>query len=288
MADTSGQAEIRGMDVDKLAKGFADEMLVLRKFVTNATTKNRELRWYQKTSGFLDSVDTTGITASQIANTTRFARPVSVEQSWTRMTSYIRNYFLESPMFSEPDLKDNDIDLLATNIRDLVRAVEKQVDVRIYTVLTTGTGRLTGAATAAWETTATCTPILDLLTAEQAIRAYGYEPSRFICYMNSLEYKDLINYLITVKGSSIPDFASSLIRSGVLMSLLNFDIVVSENATAGQIAIFVPLVAATWKSFTPITSTTVKDPGIGTKIRVWEDGECLLTDPKASYLLTGA
>lgn len=287
MPDTSAQADIRGIDVDKLAKGFAEEMLVLRKFVTNSKTSAREIRWYQKTSGFLDSVDTTAITASQIANTSSKTRPVSVEQSWTRNTSYVRKYFVESPLLSDEDIKDSDIDILATNVRDLVRAVQKQVDARIYTVLTTGTGRLTGAATAAWETIASCNPILDLLAAEQAIRAYGYSPQRFVAYMNSVDYKDLINYIITVKGSSVPDFATALARSGVLMSLLSFDVVVSENATSTQVEVFVPQVAATWKSFTPITSTTIKDPGIGTKIRVWEEGEVLLTDPKASYLLTG-
>ena len=52
MVDTSGQAEIRGIDIDKLAKGFADEQNVMKKFVTLSKTKAREIRWYQKESGF--------------------------------------------------------------------------------------------------------------------------------------------------------------------------------------------------------------------------------------------
>ena len=47
-----------------------------------------------------------------------------------------------------------------------------------------------------------------------------------------------------------------------------------------------PQRAATWKTFTPITSRTVEEVGIGTKIRVWEEGECLLTDPKCVHLTT--
>src|SRR3990167_9009910 len=113
MATTSGQANIRGIDIDKLAKGFADEEMILKRFVTNTTTSAREIRWYQRTAGVLDSTDTTGITASQIANVAYGARPVVVEQSWTRNTSYIRKYFVESPMLTEEDIRDSDIDILA-------------------------------------------------------------------------------------------------------------------------------------------------------------------------------
>ena len=127
MPDTSGQAEIRGISVDKLAKGFADEENVFKRVCTVAKTSAREIRFYRKTAGFLDSTDTTGITASQIANVAPGARPVVVEQSWTRVTSYVRKYFVESPWLSEEDIKDSDIDILATNVRDLVRAVERQV-----------------------------------------------------------------------------------------------------------------------------------------------------------------
>ena len=213
--------------------------------------------------------------------------PVVVEQSWTRNTSYIRKYFVESPLISYEDINDTDIDILATNIRDLVRAVERQVDARIYTVISTGTGVLTGASTQpGWDSAATGNPILDLLTAKQQIRANGYNPEGAILAINSVEHKNLINYLISVKGSSIPAFASQKVESGVVMEILGLRVVVSENATTDQALVFVPQRACTWKSFMPITSAVIDDPGIGKKIRVWEEGEALLTDPKASYLIT--
>src|SRR3990167_3973212 len=105
MADSSGQAEIRGIDIDKLAKGFADEEFIFKNFLTVTPTSAREIRWYQKTSATLDSTDTTGITASQIANTAPLALPVVVERTWTRNTSYVRKYFVESPMISDEDIK---------------------------------------------------------------------------------------------------------------------------------------------------------------------------------------
>ena len=291
MADTSGQALIRGLDVDKLAKGFADEEIVLKAYVTVSATGAREIRWYQKTSGYLDSVDTTGITASQIANVSERSQPVVVEQSWTRLTSYVRKYFVESPLLSSEDIKDSDIDILATNIRDLVRAVARQVDIRIFNVLTESLSPSTINTTAAtgtgWDDTTNGNPVLDIMTGNQKIRSQGYDTSGLVLYINPIEHKNLLNYLITVKGSSIPQFSSSLVQgNGVVMELLGNRVVVSENATTDYALQFVPMRAATWKTFMPITSVTIEDKGIGTKIRVWEEGECLLTDPKAVHLIT--
>lgn len=286
MADTSGMADIRGLDIDKLAKGFADEQNIFKKFCTVTNTTAREIRWYQKTSGFLDSADTTAITASQIANTSFRSRPVVVEQSWTRNTSYVRKYFVESPVISEEDIKDCDIDILATNIRDLTRAVERQVDARIYTVLTTASGVQTSAATDEWDVAATADPIKDILTMKQALRAYGYDPEGAVLALNSIEHRNLLTWLINVKGSSIPSFSSSKVETGVVMELLGCRVVVSENATTDQAVLFIPQQSCTWKSFMPVTAVTIDDAGIGKKIRVWEEGEALCTDPKSVYVLT--
>jgi hypothetical protein len=285
MADSNAQADIRGIDIDKLAKGFADEQNIFKKFISNSTTKAREIRWYAKTSGFLDSVDTTGITASQIANVSFKSRPVVVEASWTRNTSYVRKYFVESPWISDEDIKDTDVDILATNVRDLVRAVERQVDSRIYTVLTAA-GCGTAASTQdGWDDAATGNPILDILNAKQSIRSYGYNPEGGILAINSIEHRNLLNYLISVKGSSIPAFANEKLGSGVVMGILGLNVVVSENVPTDEATIFCKE-AATWKSFCPITAVKITDPGIGTKIRVWEEGECIRTDPYAVYKIT--
>lgn len=290
MADASGQALIRGIDIDKLVKGFADEELVLKRYVANASTSAREIRWYQKSSGFLNSTSTTGITASQIANTSSGSLPVVVEQSWTRQTSYVRKYFVESPLISEEDIRDTDVDILATNVRDLVRAVANQVDTRIYNVLSESLSpsniNTTAATGTGWDDATNGNPILDILTAKRKIRQNGYNPEGAILYINSIEHQNLINYLITVKGSSIPAFSSQKVETGVVMEILGVNVVVSENATTDYALMFVPQRAATWKSFMPMSTAIVTDEGIGRKIRVWEEGECLLTDPKAVHLTT--
>src|SRR3990167_7080140 len=206
MADSSAQIDIRGIDIQKLVTGFADEENVFKKFCRQATTSAREIRWFSKVAGFLDSADTTAITASQIANTASKSLPVVVEPSWTRNTSYVREYKVTSPLITDADIKDSDVDILAGNVRDLVMAVQRQIDARIYSVLSTGTGVLTGAATAdGWDDAATGNPILDLMTGIQQIRSNGYNPEGAILAINSIEHKNLLNYLISVKGSSIPE-----------------------------------------------------------------------------------
>lgn len=297
MADTSGQQDLRGLNVDKLAKGFADEDNVFKKFVSNSKTNAREMRWYQKTSGFLDSPTTTGITKTFINPVAERARPMVVEQSWTRNTSYAKKFFVESPTISMEDIKDTDIDILATNIRDLVRAVGRKVDLRIFSVLNEAAAATptvpnpTNVNTAAavgtgWDDATNGNPIKDILVGQRKIRQAGYNPMGAVIAMNSIEHQFLLDYLITQKGSSIPAFASEKVRSGVVMQLLGNDIIVSENQTTDYVTMWVPNRAATWKAFMPMTSVVMDDPGIGKKIRVWEEGECLLTDPLAVHVIT--
>jgi len=282
---TSGDHDIRGIDIDKLAKGFADEQNIFKKLCNISNTMAREIRWYKKTSGFLDSTDTTGITASQIANTSARSLPVVVEQSWERQTSYVRKYFVESPTISMEDIKDTDIDILATNVRDLVRAVARQVDKRIYDEITTNNGN-TNPSTAGWDAGSGQDPVEDILEAKQLIRADGYDPEGAFLLLNSTDHKNLLSWLITTKGSSVPNWSSERIKDGIVMELLGLNVMVSENVDADEAAVVVPKRCLTWKSFMPITSVVIDDPGIGKKIRVWEEGEVLMTDVDACCIIT--
>lgn len=295
MADANAQADIRGLDVNKIAKGFADEALVLKRSVRVSKTAAREIRWYKKTAGYLDSPDTSGITDSLIANTSSKSIAPVTEASWTRQTSYVRKYFAESPWLSEEDIKDSDPDILATNIGDIGTAVANQVETRIYNVLAdvsagapAGGGNVpTGAAAGTgWDDTSGGDPIGDLLDAKASIRSYRYQPEGAVCYIDSTDHKNLVKWLINTKGSSIPEFASERIRDGVVMGLLGLKIVVSENATTDYALVFVPNKSCAYKEFMPMSSAVMKDPGIGRKIRVWEEGEALLEHPNSVYVIT--
>lgn len=291
MADTSGMADIRGIDIQKLSEGFANEAFVLKKYCKVVNTSAREIRWYKKTAGVLDSTDTTGVTTSQIANVAFGALPVVVEQSWTRTNSYVRKYFVESPWISEEDIKDSDPDILGDNVEDLVRAVSSKVEQRILSVLgdTLGTGGNvnTAAATAdGWNDTATGDPIADINTGIENIRSYSYDVSNIVIYMNQAEEKHLKNYLINVKGSSIPNFSSDQVTKVRLMELLGCKIVVSANMSTDTVIMFIPQTSCKWKQFMPLTTKIKVDELIGRKIRVAEEGEALLVHPRSVHVIT--
>src|SRR3990167_2270591 len=261
--DSSGQAEIRGLFIDKVAKGFADEENQFKIICTVTSTSAREIRFYRKTAGFLDSTDTTGITASQIANVAFGALPVVVEQTWTRATSYIRKYFVESPVISDEDIKDSDVDLLATNIRDLVRAVERQVDKRIYDVGTADVASANNfASTAAWDAGSGQDIIKDLMKGKRLIRVAGYNPEGAFLLLRPQDHESLLVWLISTKGASIPNFASQKVTDGVVMEILGLRVLVSQNVDADEAMIIVPQRALTWKTFTPITARNVVEIGI--------------------------
>jgi len=300
MADSSGQAEIRGIDIDKLAKGFGELFPnVLKQYISNAKTAAREIRWYQKTSGFLDTSTTDDTAISVMNNIASNARPFVTEQSWTRNTSYVKKFMVESPMISMEDIKDNDVDILSTNVRDLTVAVQRKIGLRIFEVMynclaATPTQPLTNGAvtvqntpsTDGWDQTGTANPILDILNGKQLLRAQGYNPEGSMLGMNSIEHKFLVSYLINVKGSSIPSFSSEKVRSGVVMEILGCNVLVDEIFTTDWVYQWVPNRAATWKSFLGLTAVSIVEPLIGTKIRVAEEGECILHDPNAVHVIS--
>jgi len=283
----TGQANIRGIDIQKVATGYADEENIFKQFLTVTPTSAREIRWYQKTAGFLDSSDTSGITASMIANTAEGSQPVVIQPNWTRMTSYIREYFAESPFISDEDINDSDPDVYTTIVRDTVRGVENQIDIRIYSQMS-GSFALSGnAAGTGWGDATNGNPIQDLLSGSRLIRTQRYDTSNLVVFMHPNQTQTLLTYLITTKGSSIPNFSSDLVKSGVLLRLLNFRLVESANCDDKTIVMFVPQRAATWKTFLGIQTAVIDNPLIGKKIRCKEEGEILVTNINAGCTIKG-
>jgi len=285
MADTAGQAEIRGIDINKLVEGFADVGIILRNYVRVVNTTAREMRWCQKTAGYLTSPTTTGVTTDMIETSSK-AMPVVIENSYTRNTSYVKKFFVSSPMLSIEDLKDSDPDIWGDIIKDTVIAVNKKVDARLLTVLDASGCQTAAASGNGWNVDADADPILDFLKAVEAIEAYGYSSNDLIAYMNPAEKKWLLRWLITVKGSSVPGFSSARIESGELMSLLGVRIVSDPNRATDTVTIFSPSKAVIWREFMPITSAVIDEPGMGKTVRVWCEGEAVRPNPMAVYKLT--
>jgi len=295
MADSSAMAEIRGIDIKKLVEGFADVGIVLKNYCRVQKTSAREIRWYSKyttstggagqTGGILTGPTTTDMSGF-IANTASKALPVAIEPSYTRNTSYVKKYFTTSPLITSEDLKDCDPDVWADMIKDSVRAVNYQIDSRILTVMD-ATGCGTAAATGnGWNVDADADPILDFLAAKESIKSYGYSTDNLVAYMNQAEEKWLLRWLINIKGSSIPQFASDKAGTGKVMEVLGIKIVSNPLRPTDTVTIFAPEKAVVWKEFMPTTSAVIDDAGIGKKVRVWAEGEAIRPNPYAVFKIT--
>ena len=287
MADTSAQAEIRGIAIDRIARGYADEVMVMKKFVTISPTSARQVRWYQMTAGIYSTTDTTTMTTARLSTDFK-ARPESVEPSFTRNTSYVLKWMLESPLISNEDIDDNDPELWMKTIDILTRAVSYEVDRHIWDVITesrTAVNINTVTIVDEWDDPANATPVQDIMEAKEEIANYNYDISNCVLMITPSSATDLMNWIIAQKGANVPDFASQKIVDGVVTSFLGCQVVVSNVVTSDYACVFVPMVACTYKQFKPISTAIVEEPAIGKKFRVYEEGIALLTDPKAVTLL---
>lgn len=275
--------DIRGLDIDKMVKGFALTEYVFKTQVTNSTTSGDSIRWYQETAADLT------LTAPSTLETAPLSRFENAEVSWTRNTSYPIKYAVEGTI-SREDIKSADIDVLARTILRLTRAIVKKVDSAIYNVISENqspTNIGTAAATGnGWDDTTNGNPILDIMKGIQNIAENDYDTNGIQVWMNPKNYKDLLNYVITVKGSSIPGFSSDKVQTGVVGTLVGTKLVVSNNVVADSVWMGIPAKACTWKAFESLQVKTEELIGKGTKVYVWENGVALLTDPKAAYLIT--
>ena len=288
MADSVEMQDIRGLDIDKIAKGFAEESYVFKNDCIVAGMSGDSIRWFQKTAGTL-----TATTPSAIANVGRLSNPTYLEPTWTRNTSYPKKYFVEG-FISEEDISGAEIDVLATTIRDLTLAIVKGVDADIWDVMTESQSPVniqTFATTAVggdqWDAASYAADIVkDIMNAKRLIWAQNYDPEGASLYVSPLDYTSIVNWLISGKGSSIPGFSSDKIKSGTVLNLLGLNIKVSNNVTPDYALVVVPGRATTFRQQFSTTATTITDPGKGRKIRVWESGIAYNTDPKAIVLIT--
>jgi hypothetical protein len=293
MADAVEQADIRGLDIEKAVKGFALDNYTFKAQCTQTSTTGDSIRWYQETAA-----DLTATAPSVVANVSPLSVFPTLEVTWTRTTSYVRKYAAEG-FLSLEDMKSADVDVLARTLLRLTRAVVKQVDTRIYDVITeattSGTPNPTNVQTFAttaiggdqWDAASAAADIIkDLIHAKKLLFDQNYNPEGASLIINPVQYRDMLAWLIGGKGSSIPQFASEKVRSGVVMQLLGLNVIVSNNAVTDWAVIMVPQQACTWKTLVDTTARVIEDPGIGSKVRVWEIGEAILTDPKAVVVIS--
>lgn len=287
---TVEQGDIRGLDIERTVKGFALTEYVFKNDCTVTPTTGDSIRWYQETAA-----DLTAVAPSYIANISPLSQFPNLEVNWTRNTSYVRKYAAEG-FISMEDIKTADIDVLARTLLRITRAVVKQVDTRIFTIMSAGfvstaasipTSINTQEATKAWNTASYSGVdiVLDIMNIKRKIWTNNYNPEGASLYLSPTDYANMVSWLISSKGSAIPGFSSERVSTGVVMNILGLNVKVSTNVVASGALVVIPKVSCTWKSVYDTTAKVIEEPGIGSKIRVYEMGEAILTDPLSVGLI---
>jgi hypothetical protein len=293
MADSSGMADLRGIDVSRLVKGYAPNVIQLEKYVGAMKTSNTQFTWFSKTSGFIAPATTNGITNNLGTNVAFGAIGPIAESSWTKNTGYVKKYMLETPLISDEDIKSADVAILATNTTDLVDSIAQMKNVRIWDVLSNGrstSGINTNAAAAAWDTGSFTgvTMVEDIMEAKENLRPYGYNADKNgVLLIDSLRYRKLVEWLVETKGANVVNWASTIAQGGKVIEFCGLEVLVDTNVTDNYGLVFIKGLSATWHTFTPITAVVITEPLIGKKVRVMTEGEATLDHPRSVNLITG-
>ena len=284
MADGAGQALIRGLDIDKASKDMFEEALIFKKEVKLESTSSREIRWYQKTSGYLTATSPAKISAIAYG-----ARPFVLRQTWTRNTSHTKKYLLDSEMIDMEDETDSDVQVFLNTAEDLTAAVANDLDGDIWDVASENQAPSDindVTSTAAWDAASGQNPYEDVAEAEELIRQQTKRNPTLKIYLNAHDHKSLKVWLVTVKGSSIPGFSSQLVENKQLLVFDSKQVIISENVTTDFAMVANLERGVTYKEFMGLRAWIITEEGIGKKIRIGTNGIALLVRPKYIALIS--
>lgn len=286
MADTTGQADLRAENVERIVKGFALQEYTMKQLVMVQSSKSWTESYYQETS-----TELTGGTGSSVKGVPRLANFPYGEPSWTKQSSYLLKHGMEG-VVSWEDALTNNVDVIARTLLRVARAVAKSVDTEIWDTLTEGQSAtnlnsLSITAGNEWDsaTVANRDPIQDILNAMKEISTQNYNihnGSGVIC----LSPKDYANLLGNANVRNAGQFyTDSVTRNGVVGKILGLKVVVSNTVTADYAFVCISKEIGTWKEAVPLTVKTIEDAGVKYTIRAWEIGVTQLTNPKAGCLI---
>ena len=286
MVETSGQALIRDVDIQKGAIAEFEEALIFKSLISSKPTKAREVKYWQKTTGYL-----TLTAPAKLSNIAPGARPFVTETSWTPQTAYSIKYMLDSPMINMEDESDSEVQVFRDNAKDNAESIANDLDGDVWDVISENQtpSNINGiAANATWDAASGQNPFEDIMQAKMEIRQTTKRSIRNgVLLLNAQGEKDLLVWLVTTKGSSVPNFASEKIGTGTIDKFAGLQVVVSENVTATFAMVGDLKQAATYRTFKPFTTVIIPEPLIGRKIRSSTNGITLLIKPKFIALITG-
>lgn len=282
MADTVGQADIRGENIERAVKGFALKEYKLKQVLLQTTSSKWTETYYRETAADL----TAGGETFNIKGVARGAAFPHVEPSWTKLQGRHVKFASESNVFMEDKLTDA-IDVQARTLIRVARSIASAVDSYIYTELSGASGINTAAAVATWDnaTVANRDPIRDILTGIQYLAVDNYDAlANGFLLLSPLDYTNL---LMNSKVINNPSFKTAdVVSNGVVGQVAGLKIIVSNNVTADEAMIIIGNRAASWKSAAPMTTAVIEDKGVKFTIRAWEIGQVQVTDPEAIHVIT--
>ena len=284
MADGAGQALIRGLDIDKVSKDMLEEASIFKGEVKNETTTSREIRWYQKTSGLL-----TATTPAKISAIAYGARPFVLRRTWTRNTSFTKKYLIDSELINMEDETDSDVQVFLNTAEDLTDAVAFDRDKDIWDVVSESQSPSlinSVTSTAAWNATSGQNPYADVTEAERLIREGTNRNTVLKLYLSPKDHKSLKDWLVTVKGSSIPGFSSQLVENKPLLMFDSKQVIISDNVTADFAMVANLERAAIYKEFSGLKTSIITEEQIGRKLRIGTNGITLLVRPEYIALIS--
>ena len=286
MVETAGQALIRDIDITKGAQASFEEALIFKPLISSRPTKAREVKFWVKTSGYL-----TLTAPAKLSNIAPGARPFVAETSWTPTTKYTIKYMLDSPMINMEDESDSEVQVFRDNAKDVVDSIANDVDSDIWDVISENqSATLINSVTtnAAWDAASGQDPFEDIMQAKQEIREQTKRSLKNgVLLVSAKGEKDLLVWLVSTKGSSIPNFSSEKVGSGTLSGIAGLRVIVSENVTADYAMVADLKQAAEYRQFKPLQTWIITEEGIGRKIRVSTNGVCILRKPKFVTLIDG-
>jgi len=286
MVETAGQALIRDVDITKGAIAEFEEALIFKNLISGRPTKSREVKFWSKTSGYL-----TLTAPAKLSNIAPGARPFVAETSWTPTTKYTIKYMLDSPMINMEDESDSEVNVFRDNAKDVVESIANDVDGDIWDVITenvTPVNINAVAANATWAAASGQNPFEDIMQAKMEIRQETKRSIRNgVLLLNAQGEKDLLVWLVTTKGSSVPNFASDKVGTGTIDKFAGLQVVVSENVVATYAFVGDLKQSTEYRTFKPLQTWIISEEGIGRKIRVSTNGVAILKKPKYNCLITG-
>lgn len=282
MADTVGEQDIRGENIERAVKGFANKLYKIYTILMAQSSDKWTETYYRETS--------TPLTAEgnrNINDVARGALPPEVEVSHTLVQTIQRKFMAQETIYYE-DIKTNAIDSQARSLFRVAESIVNAKELYIYAQLTAASDT-SGivAASDDWDsvTVANRDPIGDILIGIGAMTTNHYD-----VLQNGYLLVKPVDYASLLRNSKVinnPSFKTAdVVSNGIVGQICGLKIIQSTSVDADEAMIVMGNRAATWKSVDPLNVTVIPDPGVNVKVRAWEMGHIQITDPEALYTIT--